>query len=64
VVRTRIRREGARTAPFDGACVVGVALPGFVISDEFPDRWTWFGATIIISTGLCNFYCARRLQRG
>jgi drug/metabolite transporter (DMT)-like permease len=44
--------------------LAGVAILGYVISGEFPDGWTWFGAVIIISSGIYNFYLERRLERG
>jgi drug/metabolite transporter (DMT)-like permease len=36
---------------------------GYVFFAEFPDLWTWLGATVIIGSGLYIFYRERHLQR-
>ncbi|MBT5433681.1 MAG: DMT family transporter [Alphaproteobacteria bacterium] len=44
-------------APFSYLEIVGAVLFGWFFWQEFPDIWTWFGATIIVASGL---YVLRR----
>jgi drug/metabolite transporter (DMT)-like permease len=36
---------------------------GYVAFAEWPDRWTWIGAAVIIASGLYIFHRERRLQK-
>lgn len=44
-------------APFNYAELLGATLVGVIVFAQFPDRWTWLGAGVIIASGL---YIARR----
>jgi len=44
-------------APFSYLEIVGTVLFGWFFWQEFPDIWTWVGATIIVAAGL---YVLRR----
>jgi drug/metabolite transporter (DMT)-like permease len=46
-------------APFQYAELIGAALFGWLIFNEFPDRWTWLGAAIIVGCGLYIAYRER-----
>jgi drug/metabolite transporter (DMT)-like permease len=50
-------------APLNYGQLIGTVILGYVFFDEFPDLWTWIGATVIIGSGLYIFYRERRLQR-
>lgn len=47
-------------APFNYAQLLGAAAFGFVLFDHLPDLWTWFGAAVIVASGL---YVAWRESR-
>lgn len=42
----------AVVAPFNYTQLVGAALLGYLIFDNFPDFWTWVGAGVIVCSGL------------
>ena len=50
-------------APIGYAELVGSTLLGFLVFSEFPDRWTWLGASIIVASGLYITYREQRLRR-
>jgi len=50
-------------APLNYGQLIGTVILGYVFFAEFPDRWTWLGATVIIGSGLYIFYRERRLPR-
>jgi drug/metabolite transporter (DMT)-like permease len=50
-------------APLNYGQLIGTVILGYVFFAEFPDLWTWIGATVIIGSGLYIFYRERRLQR-
>ena len=42
----------AVVAPFNYTQLVGAALLGYLLFDNFPDFWTWVGAGVIVCSGL------------
>ena len=50
-------------APIGYGELVGSTLLGFLVFGEFPDRWTWLGAGIIVASGLYITYREQRLRR-
>jgi drug/metabolite transporter (DMT)-like permease len=50
-------------APLNYGQLIGTVIIGYLAFAEFPDRWTWIGATIIIVSGLYIFYRERRAAR-
>ncbi len=50
-------------APIGYGELVGSTLLGFLVFSEFPDRWTWLGAGIIVASGLYITYREQRLRR-
>ncbi len=44
-------------APFSYTHLIGATIFGYILFDDFPDRWTWIGAAIIMGSGL---YIAHR----
>lgn len=44
-------------SPFSYGQLIGAAALGYVVFDHLPDRWTWFGAAMIVASGL---YIAHR----
>jgi drug/metabolite transporter (DMT)-like permease len=53
----------AVVAPLNYGQLIGTVIIGYFAFDEFPDRWTWVGAIVIIASGLYIFYRERRLMR-
>ena len=49
-------------APIGYGELVGSTLLGFLVFGEFPDRWTWLGAGIIVASGLYITYREQRLR--
>jgi drug/metabolite transporter (DMT)-like permease len=39
-------------APLNYLQLVGTAIIGYLIFSEWPDRWTWIGAAVIVGSGL------------
>lgn len=50
-------------APLNYGQLIGTVILGYVFFAEFPDLWTWLGASVIIGSGLYIFYRERRVQR-
>jgi drug/metabolite transporter (DMT)-like permease len=50
-------------APLNYGQLVGTVIIGDLVFSEWPDAWTWFGATVIIASGLYIFHRERRLQK-
>jgi len=50
-------------APLNYGQLVGTVIIGYLAFDEFPDRWTWLGAAVIIGSGLYIFYRERRVRQ-
>lgn len=50
-------------APIGYGELVGSTLLGWIIFAEFPDRWTWTGAAVIVGSGLYITYREQRLRR-
>ena len=57
VIRAYTLAPASLLAPFIYTEIVGATFYGWVFWREFPDTWTWAGATIIVLAGL---YVARR----
>jgi drug/metabolite transporter (DMT)-like permease len=53
----------AVVAPLNYGQLIGTVIIGYFAFGEFPDRWTWAGAIVIIASGLYIFYRERRLMR-
>lgn len=47
-------------APFSYSSLVWAALFGWLFFSEWPDGWTWLGATLIIGSGLYIFHRERQ----
>ena len=50
----------AVSAPLGYMELVGTTILGYLIFGNFPDRWTWIGAGIIIASGLFIGFRERR----
>ncbi|HEV2546943.1 MAG TPA: DMT family transporter [Stellaceae bacterium] len=50
-------------APLNYGQLIGTVIIGYLAFDEFPDAATWFGAVVIIASGLYIFYRERRRAR-
>jgi drug/metabolite transporter (DMT)-like permease len=50
-------------APLNYGQLIGTVIIGYVAFGEFPDAATWFGAAIIVGSGLYIFYRERRRAR-
>src|SRR5262249_58623983 len=50
-------------APLNYGQLIGTVIIGYLVFREWPDRWTWLGAAVIIASGLYIFYRERRLQK-
>jgi len=50
-------------APLNYGQLVGTVIIGYLAFNEFPDRWTWIGAAVIIGSGLYIFYRERRVRQ-
>ncbi|WP_298858285.1 DMT family transporter [uncultured Sulfitobacter sp.] len=51
------------SAPFRYTGLIGAMIIGFLIFDEVPKPLTFFGAAIVMGTGLFTFYRERKLSR-
>jgi drug/metabolite transporter (DMT)-like permease len=57
----------AVVSPFNYTQLVGAAILGYLVFNDFPDFWTWVGAAVIIGSGLYIGYRERvryRQRRG
>jgi drug/metabolite transporter (DMT)-like permease len=50
-------------APLNYGQLVGTVIIGYLAFGEWPDRWTWLGAAVIIMSGLYIFYRERQVGR-
>jgi drug/metabolite transporter (DMT)-like permease len=50
-------------APLNYGQLVGTVIIGYLVFNEFPDRWTWIGAAVIIASGLYIFYRERQVRK-
>ena len=53
----------AVVAPLNYGQLIGTVIIGYLAFGEFPDAATWFGAVVIIASGLYIFYRERRRAR-
>jgi drug/metabolite transporter (DMT)-like permease len=49
----------AIVSPFNYTQLIGSAILGYVVFNDFPDLWTWIGAGVIIASGLYIGYRER-----
>jgi len=49
----------AVVSPFNYTQLIGAAILGYAIFGDFPDTWTWIGASVIIGSGLYIGYRER-----
>ncbi len=54
------RAPASLLAPFSYLSLIGAALYGWLIFAEWPSVWTWFGAALIIGSGLYIFHRERQ----
>jgi drug/metabolite transporter (DMT)-like permease len=57
------RAEAGALAPLQYLEIISAVLIGWFVFHDFPDRWTWVGTVIIISSGIYVFYRERQLAR-
>jgi drug/metabolite transporter (DMT)-like permease len=57
IVKAYESAEASVVSPFHYGQLVGATLYGYLAFGDFPDRWTWVGAAIIVASGL---YVTRR----
>ena len=50
-------------APVHYSLIIWGTLYGWLVFDQLPDRWTWFGAAIIVATGLYIMHREWQLAR-
>lgn len=55
--------RAAVVAPVGYAELIGATFLGWLLFGQFPDRWTWLGAAIIVASGLYITLREHRLQR-
>ncbi|HET8997967.1 MAG TPA: DMT family transporter, partial [Acetobacteraceae bacterium] len=60
VIRAFQLGRAAVISPLGYVELIGTTILGYLIFDNFPDAWTWVGATLIILSGL---YIALRERR-
>jgi drug/metabolite transporter (DMT)-like permease len=52
----------ALVMPMDYSSLLWASLLGWLIFDQLPSRWTWFGAPIVIAAGLVILWREHRLR--
>lgn len=57
------RGEAALVAPFKYSSLLWATLIGFLVFGDLPDRWTIFGACVIVLAGLYVLHRETRLRR-
>ena len=57
IVKAYEHAEASLIGPLDYGQLLGATIIGYVVFAEFPDLWTWFGAAIIVLSGI---YVAQR----
>ena len=62
LIRSLESSEAAAVAPIHYTLIVWGTLYGYIIFNQFPDRWTWLGTAFIICAGLYTFSRERALQ--
>jgi drug/metabolite transporter (DMT)-like permease len=63
VVRAFERAPASALSPFSYSQLIGATLLGYAYFGDFPDRWTWVGAAIIIASGLYMIYREAQLKK-
>jgi len=43
-------------APVHYSLLIWATLYGFLVFGQFPDSWTWIGASIIVATGIYTLH--------
>ena len=49
----------AVVTPFNYTQLIGSAILGYAVFNDFPDLWTWVGAAVIVGSGLYIGYRER-----
>ncbi len=62
VIRAFQQGQAAVIAPLGYVELVGTTALGYLIFGNFPDRWTWIGAAIIIASGVYIALRERKLR--
>ncbi len=52
VIRALEIAQAIVLAPVHYSLIIWGTFYGWLVFDQLPDRWTWFGAAIIVATGL------------
>ncbi|MCK6454314.1 MAG: DMT family transporter [Alphaproteobacteria bacterium] len=61
LIRAHERAPASLLAPFSYWQIVTTAAIGYVLFGDFPDRWTWTGAAILVASGLYVWLRERKL---
>jgi drug/metabolite transporter (DMT)-like permease len=60
LVRAFELAPAAFVSPFTYGQILGATLISYLVFGQLPDGWTWFGAAIIVASGLLILYWERR----
>ncbi|MGH7123020.1 MAG: DMT family transporter, partial [Stellaceae bacterium] len=63
VIRAFRLGPAALIAPFGYLELVGTTTLGYLVFNNFPDSWTWVGASLIVASGIYIVLRERRLRR-
>ena len=61
LIRAHERAPASLLAPFSYWQIVTTAAIGYVLFGDFPDRWTWAGAAILVASGIYVWLRERKL---
>ncbi len=56
VIRALQFAPAATVSPYGYGELIGATIIGYALFGDFPDRWTWIGATVIVASGLYVAY--------
>lgn len=62
VVMAMNRAPASALAPFGYIEIVAATLLGWWFFNDWPDRWTWLGITIIVASGVYVYYREQRIM--
>ena len=63
VIRALEMAQAVVVAPVQYTQIIWGTVYGYLVFGNFPDRWTWVGAAIIVATGLYIFHREQRVGR-
>ena len=63
IIRALQRAPASVVSPIGYTELVGAVVLGYVLFDDLPDAHTWFGAALIVTSGLVVVYRERRRRR-